>query len=74
MAPHSSALPGRRSLVGCSPRGRTESDPTEATWQQQQQQALWVRGPGSTRAQGVVTESIHTMAAPSMPNSHSWAS
>ena len=25
---------GRRSLVGCSPWGRTESDTTEATWQQ----------------------------------------
>ena len=24
---------GRRSLVGCSPWGRTESDTTEATWQ-----------------------------------------
>ena len=29
---------GRRSLVGCNPWGRTESDTTEATWQQQQQQ------------------------------------
>ena len=29
---------GRRSLVGCSPRGRTESDTNEATQQQQQQQ------------------------------------
>ena len=28
---------GQRSLVGCSPWGRTESDTTEATWQQQQQ-------------------------------------
>ena len=28
---------GRRSLVGCSPWGRTESDTNEATWQQQQQ-------------------------------------
>ena len=27
---------GRRSLVGCSPWGRTESDTTEATQQQQQ--------------------------------------
>ena len=27
----------KRSLVGCSPWGRTESDTTEATWQQQQQ-------------------------------------
>jgi len=26
---------GRGSLVGCSPWGRTESDTTEATWQQQ---------------------------------------
>ena len=25
---------GQRSLVGCSPWGRTESDMTEATWQQ----------------------------------------
>ena len=29
---------GQRSLVGCSPRGRTESDTTEATWQQQMKQ------------------------------------
>ena len=33
-------LPGKshgwRSLVGCSPWGRTESDTNEATWQQQQ--------------------------------------
>ena len=29
---------GRRSLVGCSPWGRTESDTTEAMQQQQQQQ------------------------------------
>ena len=28
---------GRRNLVGCSPWGRTESDTTEATQQQQQQ-------------------------------------
>ena len=27
---------GQRSLVGCSPWGRTESDTTEATQQQQQ--------------------------------------
>src|SRR5574337_2205755 len=27
---------GWRSLVGCSPRGHTESDTTEVTWQQQQ--------------------------------------
>ena len=26
---------GQRSLEGCSPWGRTESDTTEATWQQQ---------------------------------------
>ena len=32
---------GRGSLVGCRPLGRTESDTTEATLQQQQQQ-LWV--------------------------------
>ena len=25
---------GQRSLAGCSPWGRTESDTTEATWQQ----------------------------------------
>ena len=40
MATHSSALawriPGTRSLVGCRLWGRTESDTTEATWQQQQ--------------------------------------
>ena len=39
MATHSSVLawriPGRRSLVGCRLWGRTESDTTEATWQQQ---------------------------------------
>ena len=29
---------GRGSLVGCHPRGRTESDTTEVTSQQQQQQ------------------------------------
>ena len=29
---------GRQSLVGCRLWGRTESDTTEATWQQQQQQ------------------------------------
>ena len=28
---------GRRSLVGCRLWGRTESDTTEATWQQRQQ-------------------------------------
>ena len=28
---------GRGSLMGCRPLGRTESDTTEATWQQQQQ-------------------------------------
>ena len=27
---------GRGSLVGCRPLGRTESDTTEVTWQQQQ--------------------------------------
>ena len=31
---------GRRSLVGCSPWGRKESDMTEATKQQQQQQSV----------------------------------
>ena len=31
---------GRRSLVGCSPWGRTESDTTEATWQQQHALAI----------------------------------
>ena len=40
MATHSSVLacriPGQGSLVGCSPWGRTESDTTEATQQQQQ--------------------------------------
>ena len=29
---------GRRSLVGCSPWGRTESDTTEATWRQRRRQ------------------------------------
>ena len=44
MATHSVFLPGesqgRGSLVGCCLWGRTESDTTEATWQQQQQQHL----------------------------------
>ena len=31
---------GRRSLLGCHLWGRTESDTTEATWQQQQQQGF----------------------------------
>ena len=31
---------GRRSPVGCSPWGRTESDTTEATWQAATSQAL----------------------------------
>ena len=43
MATHSSVLawriPGTGSLVGCRLWGRTESDTTEAT--QQQQQPLW---------------------------------
>ena len=41
MATHSSVLawrvPATGSLVGCRLWGRTESDTTEATWQQQQQ-------------------------------------
>ena len=44
MATHSSVLawriPGTGSLMGCRLWGRTESDTTEAT-QQQQQQGLW---------------------------------
>ena len=44
MAPHSSTLAwkihGQRSLVGCRLWGRTESDTTEATSQQQQQRAI----------------------------------
>ena len=44
MATHSSVvawrIPGTGSLVGCCLWGRTESDTTEAT-QQQQQQHLW---------------------------------
>ena len=40
MATHSSVLawriPGTESLVGCHLWGRTESDTTEVTWQQQQ--------------------------------------
>ena len=42
MATHTVFLPGesqgRGSLVGCRLWGRTESDTTEATWQQRQQQ------------------------------------
>ena len=34
---------GRRSLVGCRLWGCTESDTTEATWQQQYQQSLFSR-------------------------------
>ena len=33
---------GRESLVGCHLWGRTESDTTEATWQQQQQQVFFI--------------------------------
>ena len=44
MATHSSVLawriPGMGSLVGCRLWGRTESDTTEGTWQQQQQVSL----------------------------------
>ena len=44
MATHSSVLawriPGRQSLVGCRLWGRTESDMTEATSQQQQSNTL----------------------------------
>ena len=34
---------GRRSLVGCCLWGCTESDMTEATWQQQQQYRKWIQ-------------------------------
>ena len=44
MATHSSVLPGesqgQESLVGCRLWGRTESDTTEVTSQQEQQQHL----------------------------------
>ena len=40
---------GLGSLVGCRLWGRTESDTTEATWQQQQQHALQPLG-GSAAA------------------------
>ena len=44
MGTHSSVfpwrIPGTESLVGCHLWGRTESDTTEATQQQQQQKAL----------------------------------
>ena len=44
MATHSNVLawriPGTGNLVGCRLWGRTESDTTEATWQQQQQRAI----------------------------------
>ena len=39
---------GQRSLVGCRLWGHTESDTTEATWQQQQQQG-YVLSPGGLR-------------------------
>ena len=43
MAPDSSTpaweTPWTRSLIGCSPRGRTESDTTEETQQQQDMEA-----------------------------------
>ena len=32
---------GQRSLVGCSPWGRTESDTTEATWRRRPGGCLW---------------------------------
>ena len=45
MATHSSVLawriPGTGSLVGCHLWGRTDSDTTEATQQQQQQLITW---------------------------------
>ena len=48
MATHSSVLawriPGTGSLVGCRLWGRTESDTTEVTQQQQQQPQLRVHG------------------------------
>ena len=46
MATYSSILAGesqgQRSLVGCHLWGRTESDTTEVTWQQQQQSCNYV--------------------------------
>ena len=49
MATHSVLSPGesqgQRSLVGCSPWGRTELDTTEATQQQQQQPLKTQLGP-----------------------------
>ena len=49
MATHSRVLAwriqGRGSLVGCRLWGRTESDTTEATWQQQQQQTIVHQAP-----------------------------
>ena len=33
---------GRGSLVGCRLWGRTESDTTDATWQQQQYSCVWM--------------------------------
>ena len=43
---------GQRSLVGCHLWGHTESDTTEATWQQQQQQS-------SVVSVGVLLRSAH---------------
>ena len=40
-------IPGTGSLVGCSAWGRTESDTTEATQQQQQRQHIMVLNSGT---------------------------
>ena len=69
---------GRRSLVGCHPWGRTESDKTEATQQQQQQGSLmekamaphssvlaW-RTPGTGEPGGLPSMGLHRAG-------HDWA-
>ena len=84
MATHSSVLPGesqgRRSLVGCRLRGRTESDTTEVTQQQQQQSPLevnrksldfsWLRAWHSAILCGYFTKGDSKMAEDFSPLKH----
>ena len=67
MATHSSVLawriPGTGSLVGCRLWGRTESDMTDATWQQQQQLGLKaVMASGSITSWKIDREIVETVS------------
>ena len=59
---------GQGSLVGCRLWGRTESDTTEATWQQQQQQQQYMK----VKSESEVAQSYPTLSDPmdcSLPGS-----